>query len=163
MSHSRPAPMPANQYFWHQSTSTNGFVTFPMITNLSHLAVHVEWNIGLKHLSSDDNNDQHYPRVPVGCDKYRLRNLALGGPYQSQLDYRREHLGALHYGRRCQICCETLGELRPYKHAFGVLFCRVCYKKHTLSKFSHLKPELSTQLTFNQHPPRSNRSQVSRS
>ena len=78
---------------------------------------------------------RYYPLVPAVKDSFRIRNLALGGPFQPEIDYRRELAGWLQYARRCQICALSFhSSWRPHRMAFGVLFCHGCYDKYILSK-----------------------------
>jgi hypothetical protein len=98
---------------------------------MSELSMNVEWSCNLHHLTDTRN----YPLIRSQGDSIRIRNLALGGPFQPEIDYRRELAGWLHYGKRCQICALPFHQVyRPHQIDFGVLFCRECHKEYTLSK-----------------------------
>jgi hypothetical protein len=123
-------PLPETRYYWDQSGFQHGLIVLPKINNLSELSMHVEWSCDLKHLS----DTRYYPLIPIGNGSFRIRNLALGGPFQPEIDYRRELAGWLHYGRRCQICGLPFHQnYRPHQIDFGVLFCHGCHKNYTLS------------------------------
>lgn len=62
--------------------------------------------------------------------------MALGGPYQPWLDYRREITGHLHYNMRCCICLELTGRYRCYKEIWGLKWCIKCFDLYMLSMLS---------------------------
>lgn len=128
---SRCSPLPGTRYYWDQSGFQDGLIVIPKINNMSELCMHVEWSCDLKH----PTDTRYYPLIPSGKDSFRIRNLALGGPFQPEIDYRRELAGWLHYGRRCQICAQPLHpNYRPHRIDFGVLFCHVCHNDYTLGR-----------------------------
>jgi hypothetical protein len=135
----RPSLLPDTRYFWDQSGFQQGLIVLPKINNMSELSMNVEWSCDLKH----PTDTRYYPLIPTGQDSFRVRNLALGGPFQPEIDYRRELGGWLHYGRRCQICAESFHQtFRPHQIDFGVLFCRRCHDEYTLSTFILSIPDL---------------------
>ncbi len=105
-------------------------VQLPVIADMTELAMKVEWSYDLKH----PEHTSFYPLIPTGNGSFRIRNLALGGAFQPEIDYRKEIAGSLHYRKRCQICASLVGTLRPFRQEFGVIFCVSCHKSYTLSK-----------------------------
>ncbi|ETN37553.1 uncharacterized protein HMPREF1541_07175 [Cyphellophora europaea CBS 101466] len=69
---------------------------------------------------------------PDRGSKYRVRNLALGGPYEHYLSYRREILGHFHAGVRCDICLEMLRSSDRKTKIIGLLLCQGCLGKWTI-------------------------------
>jgi hypothetical protein len=127
----RPSPLPGTRYYWDQSGFQQGLIVLPQINNMSALSMNVEWSCNLQH----PTDTRYYPLIRTGKGSFRVRNLALGGPFQPEIDYRRELAGWLHYGRRCQICALPFhSAYRPYHIDFGVLFCRACHNEYTLSR-----------------------------
>jgi hypothetical protein len=55
--------------------------------------MHAEWSCNLNH----PTNTHYYPLIPTAHGSFRTRNLALGGPFQLEIDYRQELAGWLHY------------------------------------------------------------------
>lgn len=99
---------------------------------MSELSLDVDWSCDLKH----PYNKSNLALVATGNDLFRLRNLALGGQFQPEIDYRQEIAGCLHYQKRCQICAETVdSHLRPFTRDFDILFCKSCHDDYTLSTF----------------------------
>ena len=130
-SRNRPSQLSDTRYYWAQSVSESQLITLPNITDMTELSMNVQWNFDINHPRHDSN----YPLIPTRSGSFRVRNLALGGPFQPEIDYRKEIAGALHYQKRCQICAAPIGgALRPFRKDFDVLFCRWCQQKYTLSK-----------------------------
>jgi hypothetical protein len=127
----RPSSLLGNRYYWDQSGFQQGLIVLPKINNMSELSMNAEWSCNLHH----PTDTRYYPLIRTGKDSFRIRNLALGGPFQPEIDYRRELAGWLHYGKRCQICALPFHQAyRPHQIDFGVLFCWDCYNEYTLSK-----------------------------
>ena len=77
----------------------------------------------VKSISHHDQTINHYTRK---------RTLALGGPFDIAISYRRELLGHLHYDERCYICYESFSEDTTRMHRFGMQFCQPCLKSSTV-------------------------------
>ena len=132
-----PSMLPRQRYFWAKSTTAKKLLVLPSINNLSPLAAGLDYTCDIDHPS----DKTFYPFIRVSKDLCRLRNMAIGGPFLSHFDYRREIAGHLHYSRRCQICLELLlMDLGEFKVEWDVLFCCRCYRKYTLSRPSALSP-----------------------
>jgi hypothetical protein len=127
----RSSSLPGTRYYWDESGFQQSLIVLPQINNMSELSMNVEWCCNLQH----PTDTRYYPLIRTGKDSFRIRNLALGGPFQPEIDYRRELAGWLHYGRRCQICALPFHPAyRPYRLDFGVLFCHACHNEYTLSR-----------------------------
>jgi hypothetical protein len=131
----RPSSLPLQRYFWPATkASQNNFVQLPAVMNMSDMCNHVEWIYDVRH----PRNQKHYPFIPMRAGGCRLRNLALGGPFDPNISYRRECAGFICYGKRCNLCAEALHvDSRPFIKVWDVLWCVSCFKKYTLSKFLH--------------------------
>lgn len=91
---------------------------------MSELSLSLDFDIGIAH----PRDQRFYPTTPT-----RIRLMALGGPFQPWLDYRRELAGHLHCGMRCYICFELAGKYRQYKRIWGMIWCIDCYNHYMLS------------------------------
>ena len=127
----RPSPLSSIRYYWDRSVSQESLIVLPKIKNMSELSLNVEWSCTLRHPS----DSRSYPLIHSRNNPIRIRNLALGGPFQPEIDYRRELAGWLHHGKRCQICVLPFDDVfRPYQIDFGIAFCPDCHQNYTLSK-----------------------------
>lgn len=106
---------------------------------LSELSLKLDGSYDIDH----PQDRTFYPTTPR-----RLRIMALGGPFQPWLDYKRELAGHLHYGMRCSICFDIVGVYRPYKQIWDVTWCLKCYDLYMLSMsstqkgtFAHSNPQ----------------------
>jgi hypothetical protein len=64
-------------------TFQHGLIVLPKVNNCQ-LSTHVEWSCDLKHLS----DTRYYSLIPTGNGSFRIGHLALGGPFQPEVDYR---------------------------------------------------------------------------
>lgn len=123
--------MPPLWYQFPERVSPRKFVTLPSLSGLSELSEDVQYSRAIGHLS----DRTYYPFLPAVGGKYRIRNLALGGPLQRHLEYRREAAGHIHSEKCCQVCFE-IGEInRPIAWEYDVLMCQECRDEYTYSKF----------------------------
>ncbi|ERF70906.1 hypothetical protein EPUS_02428 [Endocarpon pusillum Z07020] len=111
-----------NETFYYGSTRSSRFV-LPVLLGLSELSLNLDFSYDTTH----PHDRRFYPTTPT-----RVRVMALGGPYQPWLDYRREITGHLHYNMRCCICLELTGRYRRYKQIWGLKWCTKCYDHYML-------------------------------
>ncbi len=62
----------------------------------------------------------------------RKRTLALGGPFDTSMSYRRELLGHMQHNGRCYVCYESFSEFRSRNQRFGMQFCETCLASLTV-------------------------------
>ena len=98
--------------------------TLPSLTRVSDLELEVEAHGDTKHPKSGSLHQ--YPVVKPNLNKTRKRILALGGPFDTTISYRREILGHLHQKERCFSCYEHFSGGIDRGHPFGANFCGEC-------------------------------------
>lgn len=112
-------------------------IILPKIDRLSKLSLTLIPN----HCNQHPQNDPHYPLI-LGClTPDRVRVLALGGPYEQSISYRRELGGNLHSRHRCYLCFEGFttntdkspGGFRKEVVAWGMRWCEGCLQQWTIS------------------------------
>src|SRR5690349_10060871 len=86
-----------NVYCFSKFGTMSNLIRLPRLDGLSELSAEVEWSCDIRHTT----NREHYPVIYFESRPPRLRNLAIGGPFQPSVNYRRELLGHLHYRKRC--------------------------------------------------------------
>lgn len=91
---------------------------------LSELSLNLDFLFDIAH----PQDRRFYPTTPT-----RMRVMALGGPFQPWLDYKRELAGHLQYAARCFVCFEVAGKYRRYMQIWGVNWCTKCYDLYMLS------------------------------
>jgi hypothetical protein len=66
------------------------------------------------------------------------RVLALAGPYQPVLNYKREIVGRMQQHNRCYLCLSfefTPEGFKPHTKMWGITWCSKCMKKYLICKF----------------------------
>ena len=106
------------------------YFTIPGLAGLSSLWQDMDLSTDTKH--PKQQHREQYPFIKPFYFKPRKRILALGGPIDNSIRYRRELLGNLHYGSRCYICYEVSNTQRPTTQKFGMFFCDNCLTALTL-------------------------------
>lgn len=130
------APLLASQMNRDRRTTTNeNEIGIPMLANCSALADEADANTSIDYFHR--RNTLQYPLIKHNVvnmvDRYRPRNLALGGPYQESLSYRREILGSLHSDKRCDSCLRmSISQTRPIA-VCGLELCDLCVKVWTVA------------------------------
>lgn len=126
--------LPRQQSFRTDTFCLDGFrssrFVVPAIMGLSELSLSLDFSFDIAH----PQDRRFYPTTPT-----RMRVMALGGPFQPWLDYKREFAGHLHYAMRCFLCFEIAGSYRRYKRIWGVTWCTKCYDLYMLSMSSAQK------------------------
>lgn len=111
-------------------------IILPRIDRLSKLSQNREPQFSNLH----PRNDNYYPIIIGSSLPTRARVLALGGPYEQAISYRREHAGNLQSGYRCYLCLEIftterdniLGGFREEAYVWGMRWCGNCLQKWTV-------------------------------
>lgn len=115
--------------------AANGFnssyFTLPALTEVSGLAAEVYDNTGVHHPERKYLNQ--YPFIKSRSYPIRKRTLALGGPFDISISYRRELLGHLLHDGRCYICYESFNDWRSRVQRFGMPFCESCVASLTVT------------------------------
>ena len=120
-----------------QKAVIDGLITLPEVDHLSKLSQNLVLHLSNRHPHEDDQ----YPLIIADSKPIRSRILALGGPYDPSISYRREVAGHLHSGARCYLCLEvfttktdgTPGGFRAKVCAWSMQWCEICLKKWTVS------------------------------
>lgn len=105
-------------------------IRLPLLDNCSSLAQEAALNptVDVSH-----RNSAQYPLVKR-FHAFRPRNLALGGPYEEHLTYRREVLGYLYTASRCDICLAISTVYTPVAvRVAGFRLCTDCVAKWTIN------------------------------
>ena len=113
------------------------YFRLPALRELSGLWEDIDLSCGAHHPHRKYRNMYPFVKSISHCDKNidhytRKRTLALGGPFDISISYRRELLGHLHYNGRCYICYESFNEHRSRMHRFGMQFCEPCLASLTV-------------------------------
>src|SRR5438874_11773938 len=74
----RPSPLSSTHYCWDQSGQQQSLIVLPKIKNMSELSLDTAWSCTLRHPS----DSRSYPLIHSRNNPIRIRNLALGGPFQ---------------------------------------------------------------------------------
>lgn len=107
-------------------------------------------------LIQSPGSDLQYPFIRSRFDHLRKRTLALGGPYDKHVSYRRELLGHAQQRRRCHMCYEIFNphtNTRAIIHC-DLVICKSCYDSMVLTS-EQVKsiPSLATLLRKHKNGP----------
>ena len=109
-----------------RATSPRSFClpSLPGVSTLAHeIALKPRWDVR-QHQPS-----REYPIIKFPDGTYRVRTLALGGPFMPHISYRREILGRMLSFRSpcCCLCLEKFPETTGRHLLLGLPFCKSCY------------------------------------
>jgi hypothetical protein len=103
--------------------------TLPRLDNISMLAEEND-KIMMRYVAHPRGSDLQYPLIRLDKATFRTRVLAIGGPYDKTLSYRRELLGNM-LSSRCCLCLEGMGP-NFGGEAFKLQFCIKCWDSVTV-------------------------------
>ncbi|KPI41240.1 uncharacterized protein AB675_7840 [Cyphellophora attinorum] len=102
----------------------------PRLDNISMLAEENN-KIMTRYVAHPRGDDLQYPLIRLDKATFRTRVLAVGGPYDENLSYRRELLGNMLSSGRCCLCLEAMGP-NFGGEAFKLQFCTKCWDSLTV-------------------------------
>jgi hypothetical protein len=113
--------------------TNRGRFGLPELVHCTRLADEADVSISADYVHR--SGATQYPLIKLarkGQAVFRVRNLALGGPYQALLSYRREILGNLQSSKRCDVCLCIINNGKTVTTCADIRFCVHCLEEWTV-------------------------------